>query len=60
MLDPNQGMGKGFIILTHSNYPFCKKISGRWDKFLKATLLTPSNIPLMGYGQIYHPLSRPL
>jgi hypothetical protein len=35
MLGPKKGMGKRFIILAHSNYPFCKKTSGRWDELLK-------------------------
>jgi hypothetical protein len=32
----------------------------KWEveQTLKATLLTPSNIPLLGYGWIYHHLSR--
>jgi hypothetical protein len=35
MLGPKQGMGKRLVVLAHSNYPFCKKTSGRWDKLLK-------------------------
>jgi hypothetical protein len=35
MLGQNQRMGKRFIVLTLSSYPFCKKISERWDKLLK-------------------------
>jgi hypothetical protein len=32
----------------------------KWEvgRTLEATLLTPSNIPPLGYGQIYHLLSR--
>jgi len=58
MLGPNQGMGRRFIVPTHSNYPLSKKRSGRWDELLK-TLLTSSNIPPSRYGQIYHLLLRP-
>jgi len=35
MLGPKQGMGRRFVILTRSNYPFCKKTSGMWDELLK-------------------------
>jgi hypothetical protein len=35
MFGQNQGMGKRFIVLTLSSYPFCKKTRGRWDKVLK-------------------------
>ncbi len=35
MFGQNQGMGRRFIIPTLSSYPFCKKISGRWDELLK-------------------------
>jgi hypothetical protein len=59
MLGQNQGMGRRFVILAHSNYPFYRKTSGRWDKFLKPTLLTPTTIPPPKYGRIYYLLSRP-
>jgi hypothetical protein len=32
MFGPNQGMGRKFVVLTRSKYPFSKKTSGRWDK----------------------------
>jgi hypothetical protein len=35
MLGPKQGMGRRFLVLAHSNYPLCKKTSGRWMNFLK-------------------------
>jgi hypothetical protein len=35
MFGPNQGVERRFVIPTDSNYPFCKKINGRWDKLLK-------------------------
>jgi hypothetical protein len=35
MLGPKQGMGRRFIILATSNYPFYKKTNGRWGELLK-------------------------
>ncbi len=59
MLGPNQGMGRRFVVSTHSNYPFCKKTSGRWDRqALETTLLTPLTIPFTRYGRIYYLLFK--
>jgi hypothetical protein len=41
MFGPNQGMGRRFIIPASSNYLMYKKISGRWDEFLKPNYQFP-------------------
>jgi hypothetical protein len=55
MFGPNQGVGRRFIVVTHSNYPLCqKKVVGGMN--FETTLLTPSNIL---FSRIWIDLSPP-
>jgi hypothetical protein len=63
MLGQNQAMERRFVISAFSNYPFCNKTSGRWDKLLKPHYLLLQTFLLWdmdGFIASFHDRQKPI